>query len=211
MGIFNRGAEIKALNARINELETKGYYTPDNEANEYLKRLLWAMGRTVDFGDYNRNDLYDIYRSSSAVFGIIDKIATAVSECAAYIELLDENDTPIEKHWILDLLAHPNDRYNRARFLYAWATNYDVFGDAFVYFDRNAVGSKIGQIRGMYIPAGNRVLIEKGGVRFPISRGRRMRPPSPTTRTSRASATTLTMTRSSASRRWWLRPTMRRC
>ena len=169
MSIWTRGRDIKAMEARINEIERKGYYTPDdNEANEYLRRLLWAMGRTVDFGDFNRNDLYDIYRSSSAVFGIIDKIATAVSECAAYIELLDENDEAIDRHWILDLLAHPNDRYNRARFLYAWATNYDVFGDAFVYFDRNAVGSKIGQIRGMYIPAGNRVLIEKGGVRFPI-------------------------------------------
>ena len=169
MSIFTRGRDIKAMEARIKDIETKGYYMPDdNEANEYLKRLLWGMANTIDFGDFNRQDLYNTYRTSSAVYGIIDKIANAVAECGAYIELLDENDEAIEKHWILDLLAHPNDRYNRSRFLYAWATNYNVFGDAFVYFDRNAVGSKMGQIRGMYIPAGNRVLMKKGGVRFPI-------------------------------------------
>ena len=169
MGLFSRGRDIKAMEARIKELEAKGYYTPDdNEANEYLKRLLWGMANTIDFGDYSRADLYNAYRTSSTVFGIIDRIATATAECASYIELLDENGDVIENHWILDLLRHPNDRYNRFRFIYAWATNYDVFGDAFVYFDRNAVGSKMGQIRGMYIPAGNRVLIEKGGVRFPI-------------------------------------------
>ena len=170
MSIFTRGRDIKAMEARIKDIETKGYYMPDdNEANEYLKRLLWGMANTIDFGDFNRNDLYNTYRCNSAVYGIIDRIANAVAECGKYIELLDENDEPLpDTHWIMQLLAHPNDRYNRSRFLYAWATNYDVFGDAFVYFDRNAVGSKMGQIRGMYIPAGNRVLMEKGGVRFPI-------------------------------------------
>ena len=169
MSIFNRGAEIKALNARIKELETKGYYTPDsNEANEYLKRLLQFAAGTLDFGDFNRQDLYEAYRTSSAVYGIIDRIANAVAECGKYIELLDENGKAIESHWILDLLAHPNDRFTRSRFLYAWDTNFDVFGDAFTYFDIAAVGSKLGQIRGMYIPAGNRVLIDKGGVSFPI-------------------------------------------
>ena len=169
MSIFTRGRDIKAMEARIQEIEQKGYYLPDdNEANECLKRLLWGMANTIDFGDFNRQDLYDTYRTNSAVYGIIDRIANAVAECGAYIELLDENDNAIESHWILDLLAHPNDRFNRSRFLYAWATNDDVFGDAFVYFDRNAVGSKMGQIRGMYVPAGNRILFEKGGVRFPI-------------------------------------------
>ena len=169
MSIFTRGRDIKAMEARIKDIEQKGYYLPDdNEANEYLKRLLWGMANTIDFGDFNRNDLYDTYRTSSAVYGIIDRIANATAECSAYLELLDDNDNVIENHWILDLLAHPNDRFNRYRFVYAWDTNYDVFGDAFVYFDRNAVGSRMGQIRGMYIPAGNRVLIENGGVRFPI-------------------------------------------
>ena len=169
MSIFTRGKDIKAMEARITDIEKKGYLAPDdNEANEYLKRLLQFAAGTVDFGDFNRQDLYEAYRTSSAVYGIIDRIANAVAECGKYIELLDENDNQIERHWILDLLAHPNDRYTRSRFLYAWDTNYDVFGDAFVYFDRAAVGSKMGQIRGMYIPAGNRVLIEKGGVTFPI-------------------------------------------
>ena len=169
MGFFTLGRDIKAMEARIKELETKGCYTPDdNEANEYLKRLLWGMANTIDFGDFAREDLYQTYRCNSAVYGIIDRIANAVAECGQYIELLDENDDVVEEHWILDLLAHPNDRYNRSRFLYAWSTNYDVFGDAFVYFDRAAVGKDKNKINGLYIPAGNRVLIEEGGVRLPI-------------------------------------------
>ena len=169
MSIFTRGRDIKAMEARITDIEKKGYLAPDsNEANEYLKRLLQFAAGTLDFGDFNRQDLYEAYRTSSAVYGIIDRIANAVAECGKYIELLDENGKAIKSHWILDLLAHPNDRFTRSRFLYAWDTNFDVFGDAFTYFDIAAVGSKLGQIRGMYIPAGNRVLIDKGGVSFPI-------------------------------------------
>lgn len=169
MGIFTRGRDIKAMEARIKEIERKGYYVPDNnEANEYLRRLLWGMAGTLDFGDTNRNDLYEAYRTSSAAFGIIDRIAKAVAECAAYIELLDEDDKEIDRHWILDILNRPNDRFSRSNFFYAWSTNYDVFGDAFTYVERYGLGSKVGKIKGLYIPAGNRVLIEKGGVRFPI-------------------------------------------
>ena len=52
MSIFTRGRDIKAMEARIKDIETKGYYMPDdNEANEYLKRLLWGMANTIDFGD----------------------------------------------------------------------------------------------------------------------------------------------------------------
>jgi len=169
MSIFTRGRDIKAMEARINDIEQKGYYTPDdNEANEYLRRLLWGLTRTTEFRSFERNDLYNAYRTCSAAFGIIDRIAKAVSECAAYIELLDENDEPVEKHWILDLLAHPNDRFSRRRFFYAWSTNYDVFGDAFTYCERWEVGRNMGKAKGLYIPAGNRVSIDHGGVKFPI-------------------------------------------
>ena len=169
MGIFTRGKDIKEMEARIKELEKKNYYTPDtNESNEYLKRLLFGMQGTVRFDSYTRHDLYDTYRTNSAVFGIVDRIARAVAECSAYIELLDENDNEVTKHWILDLLNHPNDRFTRSRFFYAWATNYDVFGDAFTYVDRYEVGRDMGKPKGLYLPSGVKVGYENGGVRFPL-------------------------------------------
>lgn len=168
--IFTRGRDIKAMAARIKELESKGYYAPDdNEANEYLRRLLWGMAGTINFDAIKREDLYTTYRTCSAAYGIIDRIAKAVAECAAYIELLDENDKAVEKHWIVDLLAHPNDRFTRSRFFYAWSTNYDVFGDAFTYVDRYEVGARMGKIKGLYIPSGKWVGYENGGVRFPLA------------------------------------------
>lgn len=167
--IFTRGRDIKAMEARIKEIEKKGYYAQDdNEANEYLKRLLWGLAGTIEFGDTSRVDLYTAYRTCSAAFGIIDRIAKAVAECAAYIELLDENDKPVTSHWILDILQHPNDRFSRRNFFYAWSTNYDVFGDAFVYAERYEVGRSIGKVKGLYIPSGQKVNIHKGGVSFPI-------------------------------------------
>ena len=168
--IFTRGRDIKAMAARIKELETKGYYAPDdNEANEYLRRLLWGMAGTINFDAIKRDDLYTTYRTCSAAYGIIDRIAKAVAECAAYIELLDDDDKAVEKHWILDLLKHPNDRFTRSRFFYAWSTNYDVFGDAFTYVDRYEVGARMGKIKGLYIPSGKWVGYENGGVRFPLA------------------------------------------
>ena len=168
--IFTRGRDIKAMEARIKELESKGYYVPDdNEANEYLKRVFWGMAGTIKFDTFERTDLYDTYRTNSAVFGIIDRIAKAVAECAKYVELLDENDEPVKgTHWIMDLLRHPNDRFTMSRFFYAWSTNYDVFGDAFTYVDRFEVGSKMGKIKGPYIPSGVLVGYENGGVTFPL-------------------------------------------
>lgn len=173
MGIFTRGRDIAAMEARldqrIEQIEQKGYYQPDdNEANEYLRRLLQMMAGTIEFKAFKRKDLYNAYRTCSAAFGIIDRIARAVGECAQYIELLDENDDPVESHWIVDLLNHPSDRFTRRRFFYAWSTNYDVFGDAFTYMERSGPGKDLGKPIGLYIPSGVKVGIEHGNVSFPI-------------------------------------------
>jgi phage portal protein BeeE len=173
MGLFTLGRDMKDMEARIEQrieqIEQKGYYQPnDNEANEYLQRLLRYMAGTIEFKTYERDDLYMAYRTCSAAYGIIDRIARAVGECSAYIELLDENDEPVEEHWILDLLNHPNDRFSRRRFFYAWSTNYDVFGDAFTYMAKEGPGKNFGRPLGLYIPAGNKVGIEHGDVSFVI-------------------------------------------
>jgi len=173
MGFFTLGRDMKDMEARIeqriDEIEQKGYYQPnDNEANEYLQRLLRYMAGTIEFKTYERQDLYIAYRTCSAAFGIIDRIARAVGECSAYIELLDENDEPVEEHWILDLLNHPNDRYSRRRFFYAWSTNIDVFGDAFTYMAKEGPGKNLGKPLGLYILSGVKVGIEHGVVSFPI-------------------------------------------
>ena len=167
--IFTRGRDIKAMQARIKELEKKGYYTPgDNEGNEYLRRMLRLMQGTIEFKSWEREDLYDAYRTCSAAFGIIDRIARAVGECSAYIELQDENGEVVKDHWITELLNHPNDRFSRRRFFYAWSTNLDVFGDAFTYIEKGGPGKDFGKPKGLYIPSGKKVGIEHGEVSFPI-------------------------------------------
>ena len=172
MGIFTRGRDIAAMEARIKaieQIEQKGYYTPDdNEANEYLRRLLRLMAGTIEFKTWERNDLYMAYRTCSAAYGIIDRIARAVGECSQYIELQDENGDVVEGHWIMELLSHPNDRYTRRRFFYAWSTNFDVFGDAFTYMERNGPGKDLGKPKGLYIPSGVKVGIEHGNLMAPI-------------------------------------------
>ena len=39
----------------------------------------------------------------------------------------------IEKHWVNDLLARPNDRFTKGKFFKAWAINRMLTGDAFIY------------------------------------------------------------------------------
>ena len=177
--IFTFGREMKALEAKISELqvlqttqaaqlqERKGYLYGDNSDNEFLRKLLNVTFSTTDFGNFDRDELYLTYRTNSAVFGIIDRIAKAVGEIGQYIELLDKDDNVVEDNPLIKVLKRPNDRFSLYQFLYAWATNYNVFGDAFVYA-KKGVGKDLGNIAGMYVIPGHKVEIEKGGWAQPI-------------------------------------------
>jgi len=177
--IFTFGREMKALEAKISELqvlqttqaaqlqERKGYLYGDNSDNEFLRKLLNVTFSTTDFGDFNREELYLTYRTNSAVFGIIDRIAKACGEIGQYIELLDKDDNVVEDNPLIKVLQRPNDRFSLYQFLYAWATNYNVFGDAFVYGIKG-IGRDLGSLSEMYVIPGHRVKIEKGDWKEPI-------------------------------------------
>ncbi len=75
----------------------------------------------------------------------------------------------IEKHWLLDILRKPNDRYNLRRFGKAWAVNRLLFGDAFTYAPMTVGKNRqIDPKIGMYILPGQRVAVEAGGLTRPM-------------------------------------------
>jgi HK97 family phage portal protein len=156
-----QGMKIASL-----QRELKGYYSLNDE-NDYFKRLFsYTNFQTTEFKSFERSMLYDTYRTNSCVFGIIDRISKAVGEIGKYIELQTTDGEMVEKHWIIDLLRSPNDRFSLYNFLYAWATNYEVFGDAFV-FAKKEIG-KSRQIKEMYIIPSQIVTIAAGGWQQPF-------------------------------------------
>lgn len=177
--IFTFNRDIKALEEKINGLqelqtaqakqlqERKGFLYGDNSDNEFFRKLLNVTFSVTDFGNFDRDTLYLTYRTNSAVFGIIDRIAKAVGEIGQYIELLDKDDQVVENSPLIKVLHRPNDRFSLYQFLYAWATNYNVFGDAFVY-GKKGIGKDLGSLSEMYVIPSHKVKIEKGDWREPI-------------------------------------------
>lgn len=146
--------------------EVKGFYDNQNELNKLFRQMFPYGGEMVEFASFNRAKLLDCYKNTDSVFGLINRIAKRVGELHKYIELVDKNDKVIEKHWLLDLLAKPNDRYTLQNFLTGATTQLLTYGDNFVYND-NIIGSKRG-IKAMYLMPGNKVMIETGGWREPL-------------------------------------------
>ena len=151
--------------------EIKGYYS--NEAqervNEYLKIIAPQLRGTemVQIETYTREQIKTAYETIAPVMGIVNYIADNVGEVSRYFELKDlKTDEYVEKHWILDLLRRPNDRFTRRKFFSAWAVNKCIFGDATVYApiepgkDRN--------VAEMYIIPGQRIAIDRGGYDKPF-------------------------------------------
>lgn len=160
MGIFNRGSEIKALQEELRQL--KGYYdSGKNVDNKYLQQMMRTQTNVVEFASFKRQQLFEAYQTNTAIFGIVDRISKAVGELGRYIELVDADGNVVEQHPLLDVLKRPNDRMKLKTFLYAWATNYLVFGDAFIYAHK-ALGKDRGKITDMYVMSGQEVNIQKG-------------------------------------------------
>ena len=162
-------AEAESLKRKVESLEgeIKGFYDNSNEQNKLFKQMFTYGGQMVEFSSFNRAMLLDCYRNTDSVFGLINRIAKRVGELHKYIELVDaKSEKEIEKHWLLDIMRKPNDRYTLQNFLIGWATQKLIYGDVFVYCDKQ-VGSKRG-ISAMYLVQGDKVLIEQGGWREPL-------------------------------------------
>lgn len=161
----------EALESNLAEL--KGYYENNTagERNKYFASIasLLTGNEIADvFNSIDRNHLKECYESCGPAFGIINKIARAVGDCFTYLELQDiKTGDFVEKHWLLDLLRHPNDRFNTRRFGTGWAVTRLTYGDAFVYSPK-AVGKNFGEASEMYLLPGNRIKIDKGGYDHPL-------------------------------------------
>ena len=149
--------------------EIKGYYDNANEVNEYLKAISTHLkGRKLPpMTPMARTQIRNAYETSASVRGVVNYIAENVGEVAQYLELQDRNGEYIESHWVLDLLRHPNDRFNLRRFATAWAVNKLLFGDAWIYAP-SAVGKNLGKVVEMYVIPSWRIETESDGSLTPL-------------------------------------------
>lgn len=170
-----RARDLEAREAKINALEAelKGYYENQKAGNAYfaaIADLLKGMSMEGLSASIKRADLKHAYETNAPAWGIINKIAKAVGEMFTYFELQRWTGgkwEDVETHWLLDLLRHPNDRYNCKRFGEGWTVNRLVYGDATVYSPK-LIGKELGQGKEMYIIPGHRVGIEEGGYKNPM-------------------------------------------
>lgn len=170
-----RVKDLEARDAKIKALEdqVKGYYENTRAGNVYFEAiapLLKGLALEDFEGAIKRGDLKRAYEGNAPAFGIINLIAKAVGEMFTFLELQQFKGgdwVDVEDHWILDLLRHPNDRYNARRFGTAWAINYCVYGDAEVYSPQG-IGKDLGTGKEMYVIPGHRVGVEKGGYATPM-------------------------------------------
>jgi HK97 family phage portal protein len=149
--------------------EVKGYYDNVNEVNEYLRAIDSHLKgkKLAPMSPMGREQIRDAYRTSAAVMGVVNYIAENVGEVARYLELQDAKGEYIENHWVLDLLRHPNDRFNLRRFATAWAVNKLLFGDAWIYAP-SAVGKNLGKVSEMYIIPSWRIETNSEGKLTPL-------------------------------------------
>ena len=149
--------------------EVKGFYDTQNELNEYLRAIdVHMKGRKLaPMTPMGRNAIRDSYANNAAVMGVVNYIAENVGEVARCLELQDKKGDYIENHWVLDLLRHPNDRFNLRRFATAWAVNKLLFGDAWVYAP-SAVGKNLGKVSEMYVIPSWRIETDSDGKLQPL-------------------------------------------
>lgn len=156
------------------EAEVKGYYENAKAGNAYFEAIAPLL-RGLDLEGFNnaikRSELKEAYETNAPAWGIINKISKAVGEMFTYLELQRWDgkawEDVGEDDWMMQLLRHPNDRFNCQRFGQAWAVNRLVYGDATVYSPK-LIGKRLGEGDEMYIIPGHRVGIEKGGYRAPL-------------------------------------------
>lgn len=149
--------------------EVKGFYDSQNGLNAYLRAIdVHMKGRKLaPMTPMGRNAIRDAYANNAAVMGVVNYIAENVGEVARYLELQDKNGDYIENHWVLDLLRHPNDRFNLRRFATAWAVNKLLFGDAWIYAP-SAVGKNLGKVSEMYVIPSWRIETDSDGKLQPL-------------------------------------------
>ena len=164
------------MTEKVQEAEQiKGFYDGDNAENEYLRKIAAQMKgiKLPEMAVLNREQIKQAYETCAPVNGVIDYIADNVGEVMKYLELRRVNPDGtfeyIDKHWLLDRLRKPNDRYNLKRFGKAWAVNRLLFDDAEVYAPlTQGKDRQIDPKIGMYVLPGHKVSVKEGGLLKPF-------------------------------------------
>lgn len=135
-------AEMAAARENGAAAQAKGYYgATTEEFNAYLDAISVQMRGAVQIqplDQVGRNQLREIYMRNGPVFGVINKIASAIAAVSPYLELIDrQTGDAVTNHPVVRLLDRPNDRYSRRKFFYGVATNRYLFGDQWTYCIRN--------------------------------------------------------------------------
>ena len=156
-------------------VQIKGYYDGNNADNEYLQTLARQLNGVSlpSMAVLGREQIRKAYEQIAPVNGVIDYIADNVGEVMKYLELRrmkpDGTFEYVDKHWLMDTLRKPNDRYNLRRFGKAWAVNRLLFGDAWVYAPlTQGKDRKIDPQIGMYVLPGQKIQTEGGGLDKPL-------------------------------------------
>lgn len=156
-------------------VQIKGYYDGNNADNEYLQTLARQLNGVSlpSMAVLGREQIRKAYEQIAPVNGVIDYIADNVGEVMKYLELRrmkpDGTFEYVDKHWLMDTLRKPNDRYNLRRFGKAWAVNRLLFGDAWVYAPlTQGKDRKIDPTVGMYVLPGQKIRTEGGGLDKPL-------------------------------------------
>lgn len=140
----------------INQLrdEIKGFYDSGNNAENLYLAALAGCTKGLELAPLtpiSRAAIREAYETSAPVQGVVNYIARNVGEVMQYLLLTKKaDDTPVDKHWLVDLLARPNDRFTLRKFGTAWAINKLLYGDAWIYAPK-AVGKDRGMVREMYV------------------------------------------------------------
>ena len=134
--------------------EIKGFYDSGNNAENLYLAALAGCTKGLELAPLtpiSRAAIREAYETSAPVQGVVNYIARNVGEVMQYLLLTKKaDDTPVEKHWLIDLLARPNDRFTLRKFGTAWAINKLLYGDAWIYAPK-AVGKDRGVVREMYV------------------------------------------------------------
>lgn len=145
--------------------QAKGYYGGDNAENLYFKAIDKEMQglRLPDPTRMNRQQIKDAYETIAPVNGLVDYIADNVAEVAQYLELYDvRKEDYVEKHPLLTLIHHPNDRQNLRKFVHSWAVNRLLYGDAWVYAPQGI--GKNRDVTEMYVIPSHRIITDSKGL-----------------------------------------------
>ena len=113
----------------INQLrdEIKGFYDSGNNAENLYLAALAGCTKGLELAPLtpiSRAAIREAYETSAPVQGVVNYIARNVGEVMQYLLLTKKaDDTPVEKHWLIDLLARPNDRFTLRKFCFrTWSS-----------------------------------------------------------------------------------------